>query len=301
MNLHKIISLLFCLFCLTCFEITYSKTLVEMDEPRQYGYVLGDVFTRKLKLNFTEKFNVTFDKKKYTGRINNWLSIRKIDSKKLSDFVHSIEIQYQVVNVPPKPLMISVPSFEFKAVTGEIKEDIKSPDLLVTLAPITPEIVVNRGGLLNIQPNNSISEIKTENISYRISIWISLLILPILIFIYSWAPWQKLFFSKKLPFSSAYLEVLKLKGLPEIVFWKKSLTLFHFALNSTAKKTVFVDSLDDFFLENLEYKKLSNEIRYFLMCSRKLFYENETLPQKVEKKLLIKLIQKLSLIEKKLD
>ena len=77
--------------------------------------------------------------------------------------------------------------------------------------------------------------------------------------------------------------------------------LFHNAFNSTANKTVFVGSLDDFFLENIKYKTLSKEIRGVFNFSRKFFYENETPTNIDEKKQLIKLMHKMALIEKNLD
>ena len=122
-----------------------------------------------------------------------------------------------------------------------------------------------------------------------------------------WSKWQKhhddIFpiFKKKLPFSIAHAKVVKLESTSDLIFWKESLMLFHNALNTTAKRTVFVGSLDEFFLVNIKYKKLSKEIRYFLNCSRKLFYENEVLPNTDEKTLFVKLIHKMALIEKRLD
>ena len=297
----RIIPIIFYLFVLIYSSAIFAVASIEITEPRQFGYVLGDVFSRKLKLKFTEDQTVLLDEKKTVGRINNWLSIRKVDSKQLSNFEHLIKIQYQVVNVPTKPLMIVVPGFEVKTLIGKSQKKIQSEELLVTLAPITPKIVANRGGLANIQPNNLIPAIQTKKTFSRILLWVSLLIIPVLVLIYSWAPWQKLFFTKKYPFSIAYLKLIKLEDLPDLVFWNTALMLFHNAFNSTAKKTVFVGSLDDFFLENIKYKCLSKEIRNAYNCSRKFFYENETPTNIDEKKQLIKLMHKMALIEKNLD
>ena len=288
-------------FLLVTSNTVFALTSLEVTEPRQYGYVLGDVFERKLKLKFAKDHSIIIDNKKSIGRINNWLAIRKVGSKKLSSLEHIVEIQYQVVNVPKKPLMVVVPSFEMKTLIGNDQKKIKSEELLVTLAPITPKTVVNRGGLLNIQPNNLIPAIQSDKILLRIFFWLLLLMIPVLILIYTWAPWQKIFFKKKLPFSIAHAKVVKLESTSDLIFWKESLILFHNALNTTAKRTVFVGSLDEFFLVNIKYKKLSKEIRYFLNCSRKLFYENEVLPNTDEKTLFVKLIHKMALIEKRLD
>ena len=301
MRIIKIIPLIFYLFFLANTNAIFASVSIEITEPRQFGYVLGDVFVRKLKLKFNQGRSVLLDEKKLTGRINNWLSIRKVESKQLSRFEYFIKIQYQVVNVPIKPLMIVVPGFEVTTSNGRSQKKIQIEELLVTLAPVTPKIVANRGGLSNIQPNASIPTIQSEKILFRILLWLSLLIIPILILFYSWAPWQKIFFTKKHPFSIAHSKIKKLEDLPDLVFWKESLILFHNALNSTAKKTIFVGSLDDFFLENSKYKCLSKEIRHVFNCSRKIFYESEAPPNFDEKKLLIKLMHNLAMIEKRLD
>ena len=80
MILYRIILFLFCISFLIIPSLTLPAITIEVAEPRQYGYILGDVFTRKITLNSIENYSVLLDKKKSIGRINNWLSIRKIDS-----------------------------------------------------------------------------------------------------------------------------------------------------------------------------------------------------------------------------
>ena len=122
----RIIPLTFYLFLLIYANAIFAVASIEITEPRQFGYVLGDVFSRKLKLKFTEDQTLLLDEKKTVGRINNWLSIRKVDSKQLSNLEHLIKIQYQVVNVPTKPLMIVVPGFEVKTLIGKRKKRYKA-------------------------------------------------------------------------------------------------------------------------------------------------------------------------------
>ena len=209
-----------------------------------------------------------------------------------------IEIEYQVVNVPSKPLMVVVPQFEVKYVKDLIKSEIKTPELLVTLAPITPEIILNRGGLLDIQPNSTVKKIKTEGILLKIYIIFILFLIPLVVLLYCWAPWHKFLVRNKMPFSYASLKIKKLKNSSNLVFWKQALTYYHFALNSTANKIVFLDNVDDFFSKNTQYQKFSNEIKFFLLCSRNLFFEGKGCPDEKDKNLFIKTIEQLSLIEK---
>lgn len=301
MNLFKPF-IVFGLFLFQCFPNTAIAILsIDTIEPRQYGYVLGDVFKRKIVLNSRNEHSIFLDEKKTLGRINNWLSIRKINLKRTSKQSHLIEIQYQIVNVPSKPLMVVVPGFQVTVLNKGFKKKIISSELMVTLAPITPAIVVNRGGLLNIQANNASPQINTDNILSRIILWLTFLILPMLVLLYCWAPWHKFFFKENLPFSHADLRIKNLENSSDLIFWRESLTLLHFALNTTAKKTVFIGSLDNFLLEHYQYKKFSKSINYFLLCSRKLFYEDESFPNASEKLVLMKLIRQMALTEKKLS
>ena len=125
MRTIKIIPLIFYLFFSVITNTIFATSSIEMSEPRQFGYVLGDVFVRKLKLKFNQDRSVLLDEKKLTGRINNWLSIRKVESKQLSNFEYFIKIQYQVVNVPIKPLMIVVPGFEVTTSNGRSQKKYK--------------------------------------------------------------------------------------------------------------------------------------------------------------------------------
>ena len=197
--------------------------------------------------------------------------------------------------------MVVVPNFEINIVEGTKKSQIIVPELLVTLAPITPAIVSNRDGLQNIQPQKKVPNVSSKNINSNIILWIISLIIPSLILTYLWAPWQLLFPQKKLPFSYAESKLKKIQHLPDENFWRDSLFLFHRALNTAAQRIVFIHTVDNFVDQNSKYKIHSNQIKFFLKCSREFFFEEKCFPHKNEKARFLSFMKQMSLAEKRLD
>ncbi|GIR48394.1 MAG: hypothetical protein CM15mP58_04910 [Burkholderiaceae bacterium] len=69
------------------------------------------------------------------------------------------------------------------------------------------------------------------------------------------------------------LVLLKLK---QDNFEEKSLRIFHNALNKTFKKTIFVEEVREACKKVPSYIPLIEELEYFLRCSQKYFYSDES-------------------------
>lgn len=92
------------------------------------------------------------------------------------------------------------------------------------------------------------------------------------------------------------LTLLKLK---QINFEEKSLRIFHNALNKTFKKTIFVEEVREVCEKIPSYIPLIEDLEYFLRCSQKYFYSDESFKFTSEQKeRFCRLMNKLALIEK---
>ena len=112
-------------------------------------------------------------------------------------------------------------------------------------------------------------------------------------------PWDRVFKNKNLPFNKGRREVLVLLKLKQNNFEEKSLRIFHSALNKTFKKTIFVEDVRKACKKIPSYIPLIEELEYFLRCSQKYFYSEESFTYTAEqKKRFCRLMDKLALIEK---
>ena len=112
-------------------------------------------------------------------------------------------------------------------------------------------------------------------------------------------PWDRIFKNKNLPFNKGRREVLVLLKVKQDNFEEESLRIFHNALNKTFKKTIFVEEVREACKKVPSYIPLIEELEYFLRCSQKYFYSDESFKFTAEQKeRFCRLMNKLALIEK---
>ena len=109
----------------TC-KVTFGQVNFSTVEPKQFGYVLGDVFERRIILETPKKYlQDQRDGLVKIERINNWFSITKAEIVESEKSKQQIKISYQVVNVPDKPEMVEVPPIELLLMDNEDKIKLK--------------------------------------------------------------------------------------------------------------------------------------------------------------------------------
>ena len=285
------------------FNSAFANISVTSVEPKAFGYVLGDVFERRFILKSTsEPIEIIENTDDKIGRIDTWFSVVNIKTVKLSSYEYEVSVKYQVINIPSKPLMIEVPEYEFFYYIKNLKSSVKSSRFLMTVAPVIPNLLSNRGGLSNLQPDDDIGKIPTEIFVNRIIFFGLLSLIPTFILCYCWLPFHRIFSFKKLPFNYGKRCLLKIKTKKNEEFWNEGFNVFHNALNSTFKKSIFLYSIDHELKKNNIFISLLPEFKYFLQLSQKFFYEkkNVIFTQK-DKTRFFKLFENASLIEKGLS
>jgi len=279
-------------------QIAKADLAVEITEPRQFGYVLGDKIERIFVVESAKKVQLNKEKLKL-GRIDTWFSVVNIGDSDISSNKPRFSLTYQVINIPEAPSMVEIASRTIEVFADGKPKAIQVPKLLVTIAPLTPRLVSNMDGLENIQPDEDVGMISSINTENRLQLYLLILILPFSLLIYCWMPWDRFFKNKNLPFNKGRREVLVLLKLKQDNFEEKSLRIFHNALNKTFKKTIFAEEVREACKKIPSYTPLVEELEYFLRCSQKYFYSEESLTYTVEqKKRFCRLMDKLALIEK---
>ena len=114
--------------------------------------------------------------------------------------------------------------------------------------------------------------------------------------LFCWVPWDRFFKKIYLLTKKRIFVLLKLK---QDNFEEKCLRIFHNALNKAFKKTIFVDEVGEACKKVPPYTPLIEELEYFLRCSQKYFYSEESFTYTAEQKeRFCRLMDKLALIEK---
>lgn len=283
----------------TC-KVTFGQVNFSTVEPKQFGYVLGDVFERRIILETPKKYlQDQRDGLVKIERINNWFSITKAEIVESEKSKQQIKISYQVVNVPDKPKMVEVPPIELLLMDNEDKIKLKIPEVLLTVAPVTPLLVSNRGGLAEIQPDEEVGFVLSAIHIERLWIFGFFIIFPLVTLSYCWLPWQLLINKNTFPFSSGRKKILALAKENDKIFWGNGLMIFHDSLNLSLKKSIFLYSIDSDFSEDNRLRSLLPEFKFFMGRSQKYFYEKEGIDfSKGDKIRFIKLFADASSLEK---
>ena len=289
-------TLLLCLIFVV--QLAKADMAIEITEPRQFGYVLGDKIDRVFVVESSKNVKLNKEKLKL-GRIDTWFSVVDLKELSVSSGKPKFMLTYQVINVPEAPSMVEIaPQTVHVLVDGQPKP-IQVPKLLVTIAPLTPRLVSNMDGLENIRPDEDVGMVSSISTQNRLQVYSLALILPVSLLIFCWMPWDKFFKNKNLPFNKGRREILMLLKSGQNNFEEKSLRIFHGALNKTFKKTIFVEEVKEACKNSPSYIPLIEELEYFLRCSQKYFYSDENFKFTSEQKdRFCRLINKLALIEK---
>ena len=266
------------IFCLGIFLWVVTSSAAEIkitaDNPRPFGYVVGDMLEQELTL--TANVGQSIDEKQLPtpGRINAWLELRDLTINEKSTPAHRIyrvKLKYQLPNSPTEVRVIELPSQRFVFSGADKPIEVKSTEWPITLGPITPEEVLARDGLeamrADVLPQAiDISAYRKRMIGYGVALTALLLY------------WCYRYFGipyltrQSRPFTRTFRQISHLAKQKEPNTFPRSIELIHRALNETAGKSLFVDNVDQFLAAKPLPPNLVSMTREFFQVSRKEFF-----------------------------
>ena len=89
--------------------------------------------------------------------------------------------------------MVEIASRKVDVIADGKPAFVQVPKLLVTIAPLTPRLVSNMGGLENIQPDEDVGMISSVNAENRLQVYSPDFNFTILVILLCWMPWDKFF------------------------------------------------------------------------------------------------------------
>lgn len=242
---------------------TAASLPTPIEQPRPYGYLVGDVLLQKVQL-VVDGHPVELTDPPRKDRIGVWLSRRASSVETRADGTRWLVIDYQIVNASKDVDVISLPKLRLRTRTPKVFLDV--PDWPITVGAITSNAVRNQGGLVPLQADEPAPMIATNVIRHRLHLSLYALAATLLGWLGWWRlrEWQA---SRSLPFARARRELRSLDA-DATEAWR----CLHRAFDATAGRVVQLGSLPLLFEHAPRYAPLRAEIERFYAQSGVLFF-----------------------------
>jgi mxaA protein len=231
------------------------------EEPRAFGYQVGDVVQRRVMVEVPEGLVLDENSLPRPGARGTALELRA-----LRRIGGRIELDYQVFLSPAEARTLEMPSFTLRYEGVLRAQEVRIESWPVTVAPLAPVEVSPRTGLGELQPDAAPPLFDTRAQGARLLAYAALLaaLLAYLAFVYLGLPWWG---AQRRPFALASRQ-LKQK-LP----WREACQRVHAALNQSAGEVLFENGVDRFTTRHRAFAPLKEDIVRFLRLSQREFFE----------------------------
>ncbi|MEO5696362.1 MAG: hypothetical protein ABIQ60_04410, partial [Burkholderiaceae bacterium] len=204
-------------------------------EPRAYGYQVGDVVTRSVSIHAPEGLVLDETSVPQPGGRGKALELRSVTRSGHSESGGrrlEFTLAYQVFLAPPQPRTLEMPSFTLRFDGAPRAQELRVDVWPVTVAPLTPVEPPARRGLGDLQPDTEPPLIDTNPARNRLIAYVALLLLGLgyFVHVYVGVPWWS---RAHRPFTAAWRGLRRLRADSGEPQWRAALQQVHRALNQT--------------------------------------------------------------------
>ena len=274
---------------------------VESDEPRAFGYQLGDTVQRHVTVHADAGWELDPASLPRPGARGGALELRRVAAAAHADGAgrrHELELQYQVFVSPTAVRTFEIPPIRlrFSRNEGPLPGSLtpagggpglgtaqgapitpqRSVDALVeawpvTVAPLLPEDVSPRHGLGDLRPDHAPPLIDTHTMRLRLLVCAAaaLLLLGALAVIQLGPPWRA---AHNRPFGRAWRQLRRLPPDADGAQWRNACKTLHDALNRSAGEVLFEPGLERLIASQPAFNGLRDDLSRFLRLSRGEFF-----------------------------
>lgn len=231
-----------------------------VDQPRAFGYTVGDVLTQRILLPDPGARPVTAPR---AQRISGWLERRPLEREIDAQGRHWLLLSHQIVNAPQTLTAIAIPALALPMTSGPA---LRSPEYLVSVAPLTPKTVLAKGGLLELRPDSAVPLLPTAELARRLYLWLWALAATLLAWALWWAArgWRE---ARRLPFARAW-GALRRMAPEQNAAW----LLLHRALDQSFGATLRAPQLPVLLARAPHLQPLRAQLERFYACSDQRFF-----------------------------
>jgi mxaA protein len=244
-----------------------AAVLATVEQPRAFGYVLGDVLTQRVLLQAGGS-DVGAVTPPSVGRTGIWLERRPATFETDADGRHWMVIGYQVVNAPQTLTKIALPALTLTSANGAQLQVAEWP---ASVAPLTPPAAFADGDLQPMRPDRAAPLLPTAGLRRQIAWSLGLLLVTLLAWA-GWWWWRNQRESDRLPFARAWRQMRRLEGA-QAAGSKDAWFCMHQALNETAGQVVHGGSLSGLFARAPYLRPLRAQLEHFYQVSAERFFK----------------------------
>jgi mxaA protein len=179
---------------------TLTEAVVQ--QPRSFGYVLGDTLTQRILLG---RAGSEFQPASLppSERAGLWFARRSSKIEKTDDDRRWLVIDYQLVNAPQTLITVNLPTVTLKSNAGS---ELVVPPWPISVAPLTPRAAFAKGGLQELRPDHPAPILPTSMLRRQLEIWVIAFAVTVVIWL-GWWLLRALRATANQPFASALREI----------------------------------------------------------------------------------------------
>jgi mxaA protein len=247
---------------------TVSAAPAEVEQPRAFGHVLGDVLTQRILLQSGSR-NADTVAMPSTGRIGIWFERRSPRVETDADGRRWMIIDYQITNAPQTLITVALPALTLTLASpsGAV---LQVPEWPVSVGPLTPQTAFTTGALQALRPDRQAMVAATAPLRRQMTWTLGLLALTLLAWL-GWWQWRNRREAARLPFARAWAR-MRHSNTADANQTAHAWLSLHRALNETAGQVVHAGSLSDLFAKAPHLEPLQPQLERFYQHSGERFF-----------------------------
>ena len=242
------------------------------DEPRAFGYTVGDIVSRRVALQVPAGLQLDDDSLPRAGARGRALELQRVVlHTSLAGVPDALQLDYQVFLAPRELRVLEMPPIELRFEGSPRPQTLRIDAWPVTIAPLAPLEPSPREGLGELRPDREPPRIDTPPARVRQAVegGAMLLLLGYLANVYLVLPWSA---QRRRPFGRAWQALSALPARPDAAQRRAAFERVHAALNETAGEVVFEPGLARFIAMRPRFAPLRDDLVRFFQDSRAEFF-----------------------------
>jgi mxaA protein len=242
------------------------------DEPRAFGYSVGDVVSRRIALRVPDGLKLDPDSLPRAGARGRALELQRVVlHKSLAGVPDALQLDYQVFFAPGEVRVLEMPPLVLRFDGSPRPQTLRIDAWPVTVAPLAPIEPSVRVGLGELRPDREPPRMDTSAARTRLTVeaGVMLLLLGYLAQVYLLLPWSA---SRRRPFGRAWKALRVLPSEADPTQRRAAFERVHAALNETAGEVLFEPGLNRFIALRPRFAPLRDDLARFFADSRLEFF-----------------------------